>query len=170
MLRAAIRRTMPEGQDADIDDIEQQARIKVWRALSSGRDIRNPSSYLYRVAVNATLDALRQAKARREQPLPGHEDGPKMAEIETAAPDLQRQVTPEQQLTMRQALDHAGECLAGLIPNRRRAVGLYLQGFTTVEIGGLLGWSEAKARNLLYRGRQDLRRCLQLKGVEYEAE
>lgn len=170
MLRAAIRRTMPEGQDADIDDIEQQARIKVWKALSSGRDIRNPSSYLYRVAVNATLDALRQAKARREQPLTGDEDGPIMPEIEETALNLQRQVTPEQQLTLRQALDHAGDCLAGLIPNRRRAVGLSLQGFTTVEIGDLLGWSEAKARNLLYRGRQDLRRCLQRRGVEYEAE
>ena len=50
--------------------------------------------------------------------------------------------------------------LTRLSKNRRVAVGLHFQGMTTVEIGDLLGWSEAKARNLVHRGLKDLRRQL----------
>jgi RNA polymerase sigma-70 factor (ECF subfamily) len=55
-----------------------------------------------------------------------------------------------------------------LTENRRITVGLYLQGMTTEEIGGLLGWSEAKARNLVYRGLKDLRRELRALGIDYK--
>jgi DNA-directed RNA polymerase specialized sigma24 family protein len=57
--------------------------------------------------------------------------------------------------------------LAQLPENRRRAVGLHLQGLTTAEIGALLGWSEPKARNLVHRGLKDLRQSLRASGIEY---
>ena len=38
------------------------------------------------------------------------------------------------------------------------------------EIADLLGWSEAKARNLVYRGLSELRKYLREEGIEYEAE
>ncbi len=168
LLRKAIFRTLPSGTNLDIDDIEQAARIKVWNALTSGRKIRNPSSYLYRVAVNATLDALRQVRARREESLGTvGDDWPTVAGKIAMSPT--RQPTPEEDAAANQALDHAERCLGELVPNRRRAVGLHLQGFTSAEIGDLAGWSESKARNLVYRGLADLRACLARKGVEYEA-
>jgi DNA-directed RNA polymerase specialized sigma24 family protein len=40
---------------------------------------------------------------------------------------------------------------------RAEVLGLYLQGFTTAEIGSLLGWTEAKARNIVYRSLEALR-------------
>jgi DNA-directed RNA polymerase specialized sigma24 family protein len=47
------------------------------------------------------------------------------------------------------------------LPDRRRtAVGLHLEGLTTQEIADLLGWSEPKARNLVYRGLNDVRQSL----------
>lgn len=54
---------------------------------------------------------------------------------------------------------------SALALNRRRAVGLHLQGFTSHEIGDLLGWTEAKARNLTHRGLRDLRTRLKGLGV-----
>ena len=42
-------------------------------------------------------------------------------------------------------------------PEKAEALGLYLQGFTTMEIGNLLGWTEAKARNIVYRSLDALR-------------
>ena len=52
----------------------------------------------------------------------------------------------------------------------RDAVGLHLEGLTTHEIADLLGWNEPKARNLVYRGLNDIRRCLKEAGIEYETQ
>jgi DNA-directed RNA polymerase specialized sigma24 family protein len=58
--------------------------------------------------------------------------------------------------------------LARLAENRQLAVGLYLKGMTSEEIGELMGWSEPKARNLAYRGLKDLRHELRAEGIEYD--
>ena len=42
---------------------------------------------------------------------------------------------------------------------------MYLAGHPREEISSLLGWSEAKTRNLLYRGLADLRGCLTAQGI-----
>jgi DNA-directed RNA polymerase specialized sigma24 family protein len=47
---------------------------------------------------------------------------------------------------------------------------MYLAGFERDEIADLLGWSEAKTRNLLYRGLADLRESLQSWGYGPGAE
>jgi RNA polymerase sigma-70 factor (ECF subfamily) len=44
-------------------------------------------------------------------------------------------------------------------------VRMYLSGYEREEIGELLGWSEAKTRNLLYRGLVDLRAKLMKLGI-----
>ena len=59
------------------------------------------------------------------------------------------------------------QALSRLQENRKLAVGLYLKGMSTEEISELLGWSEAKARNLAYRGLKDLRDQLRAEGIEY---
>ena len=43
-------------------------------------------------------------------------------------------------------------------------------GMTTQEIADILGWSEPKARNLVYRGLGELRKHLRDEGIEYEAQ
>jgi DNA-directed RNA polymerase specialized sigma24 family protein len=57
--------------------------------------------------------------------------------------------------------------LLELQENRRLAVQLHLQDLTTKQIGEILGWTEPKARNLLYRGLKDLRKALRNMGIEY---
>lgn len=166
MLRAAIVRCSC-ASGAQLEDLEQEARLKIWKALRSGRTITNPTSYLYRIAVNTALDSLRRARSCREEALqtngysnPADEPGPA-----TPGP-----ASPEQGAIHTQMVSRVLSCVARLSENRRRAVGLHLQGFTTTEIGNLLGWTEAKARNLVYRGLGDLRELLRAEGIEYEAE
>ena len=53
--------------------------------------------------------------------------------------------------------------------SRRPVVRMYLAGYGSAEIGELMGWTEAKARNLLYRGLADLRQRLEDAGVTPEA-
>lgn len=154
MLRRAIHRVVPREMNLDVEDIEQEARLRVWRAMQKETVFEQPASYLYRVAVNATLDAVERARARCEQPL-------------EAAPEEklgERPPSPERVAVRRLEVARVGEAMARLQTNRRRAVGLHLQGFTTTEIGELCGWTEAKARNLAYRGLGDLRRLLEQEG------
>jgi RNA polymerase sigma-70 factor (ECF subfamily) len=42
---------------------------------------------------------------------------------------------------------------------------LHLQGHSLKEVGSLLGWTEKKAENLVYRALAGLRTCLVTKGI-----
>jgi RNA polymerase sigma-70 factor (ECF subfamily) len=61
-----------------------------------------------------------------------------------------------------------GEAVESLINSRRRVVKLYLLNMTLEEIAIFLQWSEAKTRNLLYRGLEDIKKKLKDKGIDYE--
>lgn len=47
---------------------------------------------------------------------------------------------------------------------------MYLAGYGREEIADLMGWTEAKTRNLLYRGLGDLRERLTQMGIGPEAD
>lgn len=160
-LRATIRRLVPRKLGIEADDVEQEARIRVWRALTDETNIERPASYLYRVAVSATIDAVRRLKARRERPLEAPEDD----EDGTRNPHVDPTPSPERQAQAAQLRRALSAALRALEPNRRRAVSLYLRGFGTQEIALLLGWSQPKARNLVYRGLEDLRQALRSAGI-----
>ena len=55
--------------------------------------------------------------------------------------------------------------LQEIVPSRRAVLRMYLKGYDREEIAALLGWSEAKTRNLLYRGLDDLRQRLTARGI-----
>jgi RNA polymerase sigma-70 factor (ECF subfamily) len=62
-----------------------------------------------------------------------------------------------------------GQAVDELIPARRSVVRMYLAGYGREEIADLLGWTEPKTRNLLYRGLADLRERLTEMGIGPEA-
>ena len=58
------------------------------------------------------------------------------------------------------------DLVLGMISRARAvAVRMHLAGYPRDEIGTLLGWSEARTRNLIYRGLADLREGLSSMGV-----
>jgi RNA polymerase sigma-70 factor (ECF subfamily) len=143
--QVARRRNLSED---DIDEVFQDVRIRLWRALATGQKIAvTPPSYVYRTAVSAALDLIRRRRARREEEIDRHQDG--LATATTALPDQ----TVE-------ALEFAAElahAVALLGEPRRLVVRMHLGGYHRREIAELLGWTEPKTRNLLYRGLADLR-------------
>jgi len=171
LLRNAIAAHCPKDMGLHVDDLVQDASLRLWRALSSEREIQNVASYLHRIAATVTIDAIRRIKARREEqmqlsPEQDRESAGAQEFIQHADP----RPSPEAVAERQRILVLVNEILGGFPENRRRALGLHFQGFTTLEIGNLLGWREAKARNLVYRGLADLRRQLLAQGVEYEIE
>ncbi len=164
VLARAIGRTCPPGLRRLIDDIEQEARLRLWRALQSERILRQPESYVYRVGVNATLDAIRRVRTQAEVSLAAD------SQVLSALNPTPRPERPDSTAQRREFMEILEKCLQELPTKRQAAVRLYLQGFSSTEIGELRGWSEAKARNLTYRGRRDLRRSLRERGIDYEVD
>lgn len=166
-LRNTIARLCPKDLGLQFSDIEQEARLRLWRALESEREIVNPGSYIYRIAVSVTINAIHEIKSRREEQLEGSEEDAE-AQGDLRLPVIERDASPESLAERKEIIERVARALARLPENRRVAVGLYLKGMTTEEIGSLMDWSEPKARNLAYRGLKDLRGQLRAEGIEYE--
>lgn len=171
-LRGSLRQMMPRSLNIPIEELEQDVRIRLWRALSSETQIASPASYLYRIAATATLDAVRRAKTRRHELT--------QSEVLQVSDDGDEQATdrrhvaistddPAAALDRSRLRDQIERARATLAPARGVAVGLHIQGCNAGEIAKVLGWTEPKARNLLYRGLNDLRTALVKEGVELEA-
>lgn len=144
--------------DSDLDEVMQEVRIRLWRAQRTGEQVRQVSaSYVYRTAMSAAVDLLRRRRARRSDvsvPIDEHAEG-----LPVLGPD------PELDLAHAELTTQVAQAIETISPNRRPVVRMYLAGYPREEIASLLGWSEAKTRNLLYRGLDDLRSRLLEQGI-----
>lgn len=169
LLRRAIVRFCPRDKGLQFDDIEQEARMRLWRALQDEREVTNYASYLYRIAATATIDAMRRVQARHEEQLEilveQRTDEGEMMLLPASVKD-----SPERLAESREAVDRVMSAVAKLPDAQRRSVGMYLQGMTSQDVADLMGWSEPKSRNLIYRGLKELRKSLREEGIDYEIE
>lgn len=139
---------------AELDDVVQETRIRLWRALDTPEKVRQaPASYIYRTTMSAALDFLRRRRARREEAI-DRQPQP-VVDLHFAAPRGADSALIENDV--KDALDRAVNLL---VESRRGVVRMYLAGYDREEIVELLGWSEPKTRNLLYRGLGDVRQTL----------
>lgn len=158
--RVGLKHRLPE---ADLEDVLQEVRIRLWRARSrpeSEKAQQISASYVYRVAVSAAVDLLRRRRARgaeltvaldeTEEPLAEHSDPARSVEESELSAQVAR-------------------AIEAITPSRRPVVRMYLSGYSSEEVAKVMGWSEAKTRNLLYRGLADLREQLRDMGVTGEA-
>lgn len=155
-----LRRRLFSRPDLDVDDVWQDFTLRLWNALDtrnaepdSEKSIDHPASYLYTIANSALIDAVRRAKTRDRT------DGPA-----DAADRVDPESSPETADRDNRRRERLLAALETLAPDRSRAVRLYLQGFNANEIAGLTGWSPARARNLTYRGLDDLKALMAEEG------
>lgn len=147
--------------DAEIDDLAQEVRIRIWHALASGERIAEiPASYVYRAALTAAVDIIRRRRASREAPLVEQRDsGERVFSGAVVAP------APQATLEEEELAKRVAAVVDQLAEPRDVVVRLYLGGYNHTEIAELLGWTEGKTRNLLYRGLGDLRAKLSALGI-----
>jgi DNA-directed RNA polymerase specialized sigma24 family protein len=114
------------------------------------------ATYLWKTAYSVTLDEIRRARWRFERSagdeLPEHGGSGTL-------PD------PEKAASTREVCVHVLGCLRSLEASRRRTVLMRLGGYSREETALRLGMSPKQIANYVHRGMQDLRRCLQAKGV-----
>lgn len=132
------------GNQADAEDVVQEAYVKAYRALTAGEFDRrsSTSTWLYRIVVNGAIDAKRSRKRRAEasdeQVDPGW-DGAAFAEA-------------------RLALSEIDDWLQALPPDQRAALVLQsMEGLNNTEIAKIMGVSEGAVEQRLVRARASLR-------------
>lgn len=107
--------------------------------------------------MTAALDLIRGRRSRREEPIDV------IANIALREPDPS--VAPDGSVEARELAAAVASAVERVTPSRRPVLRMYLAGYDRDEIAGLLGWTEAKTRNLLYRGLADLRELLTAQGI-----
>jgi RNA polymerase sigma factor (sigma-70 family) len=136
--------------EAEIDELFQDVRIRLWKVQDgeAGKLDEISSSYVYRTATSAALDMIR--KKRR---------APHRISLEERVPGPESQ-NPDYALEQDRLARKLEGALARLHDRRRPVVRMHLAGYPREEIAEVMGWTEAKTRNLLYRGLADLRAFL----------
>ncbi len=142
--------------DHELDELMQAIRLRLWHARGSPEQIRaTPSSYVYRTAITAALDVIRARRTRLEDP----------TDVAHREPSVPASRGPEAVVEAADLSQLVAQALEEITPSRRPVLRMYLAGYDREEIARLLGWTEAKTRNLLYRGLADLRGLLAARGV-----
>ncbi len=93
-----------------------------------------------------------------------------MVPIDDEPPGMMQSPGPDQALGESELAGQVERSIQTIQPSRRPVVRMHLMGHTREEIAELLGWSESKTRNLLYRGMADLRERLLAEGVRWNTE
>jgi RNA polymerase sigma-70 factor (ECF subfamily) len=149
-LRAMLGTYGLDRQGIDPADVEQEVRIRLWRAIERDRSGAFHASYIQRVVASTVIDAIRRAGVRAAEPLPeGDEEAGQLPESG---------VSPEHQVGDRQRMEDVARCLTGIPARRRLPITLHLQGFSLQEIADLAGIPSAEAaRKLVSRGLVELK-------------
>ena len=142
------------------EDLAQAVMLKVSEGLPAFRGDASLSTWIYRIATNTALDALRRARPP-EVPLDGEtEEGD--VPPEARAPSVES-------IAIRREMS---DCVRGFVdrlPQGYRAVLVLadLEGFRNAEIGDILGLSVETVKIRLHRGREALRAALEA-GCRFE--
>lgn len=158
LIRQVIQKNLHRGDGIDLEDVEQEVRVKIWSFLKKGKKIDNLPSYIKRVAYSKTIDELRKAMKQRPSSEPDSLRRIFAGASQIAAPP--GDLLPEDLLDASETRDSIREMVGALSENRRRVLTLFLTGQTIEEIASSLDWEKTKVRHLFYRGIDDLREII----------
>jgi RNA polymerase sigma-70 factor (TIGR02960 family) len=166
-LRAHCYRMLGSIQDAE--DVLQETMVAAWRGLERFEGRSTVRAWLYRIATNRALNALRSRSRRRE--LPSMPDPPAPTRIAEplwlqAYPDVllegvpDRAPGPEARYETRESMELAFITALQRLPPRQRAA-LVLRdvlGFRLAEVAMILNAGEASVKGVLQRARATVAR------------
>lgn len=136
------------------EELAQEVFLRVFRARRSYRPRAKFTTWLFRIATNVALNALRDGRMRRwgETSIDAEDAGPQVAQLSAPGPSAeQRLLEAERARQIRAAVESLPE-------KQRLAVLLHkYQGLDYAEIAPILGCSESALKSLLFRAYEALR-------------
>jgi RNA polymerase sigma-70 factor (ECF subfamily) len=150
LFRMACRIT---GNEADAEDVVQEALIKAYRKLDRFEERADFGTWLYRIGVHCALDRL--AVRRLEETVRvAEETDPEEGQLQVASTEA----GPEQLLLSAELEAMRGLAMRSLSPVERTAFVLrHLEGCGTEEIAAALGVHPNAAKQAVYRAVEKLR-------------
>ncbi len=142
------------GNEQDADDVVQETFLRAYRQIARFESRANFGTWLYRIAVNCSLDLLRQRPRRlQEQEL---EDGGELV----ADPEVDP--SPERLTFSAEVQTKVTSALEDLTPAERAAFLLrHFEGQSIEQIGRALGLRTSATKHTVFRAVQKMRRALE---------
>jgi RNA polymerase sigma-70 factor (ECF subfamily) len=159
------------GSFHEAEDLLQETFERAWRGVGRVDTSASPRAWLYRIATNACLDALRRRGRRRVLPFdvmdPVRPDGPLPAAadelwLEPFPDRLLSDIDPGETVVQRETIELAFLAALQHLPPRQRAVFIArdVLGWSAKATATLLGTSEVSVKSALQRARALMRRRL----------
>jgi RNA polymerase sigma-70 factor, ECF subfamily len=138
------------GDDADVEDVMQQAYISAYQHLDRFEGRARFSTWMTRIAINEAYARLR--KRHRLEPAPWEDDDAMADEPEAAGPTPE-QIAARQEINL--LLERAVDTLS--VPNRTVFMLRSVEGLSTAETAECLKISEEAVKTRLHRANEALR-------------
>jgi RNA polymerase sigma-70 factor (ECF subfamily) len=151
LFKTAYRLTSNE---AHADDVVQETLLRAYRNLHRFDARSQLGTWLYRIAVNCSMDLMRKESRRVAKETT--EDKVDLATLEASEPRPDRMAESSE---MGRAVTRV---LRGLSPTERAAfIMRHFEGYSSVEIGRILGIRSGATRNAVFRAVRKLRAALE---------
>jgi RNA polymerase sigma-70 factor (ECF subfamily) len=150
---AMLRRIL--GPHAMIEDLAQEAFLRVWRARERYQPMGKFTTFLYRITYNLALNRIRDDKRKPLYSMPKNSEGLEMEQEDLAVSSPEDEVDGG---NWAQLVRHS----LGQLPENQRAalVFQHYDGLDLPEIAEILGSSPKAIKSLLHRARANLRTLL----------
>ena len=144
----------------DANDIYQETFLRVYKNLHTFRFDCSFHTWLYRIATNLCLDALRKRRVRREEDTRVETSDGVLDRMDTVE-ESRAEADPQRKLFSRQLQEKIQGVLCEMTPRERTVFEMrHYQGLRLRAIGEVLGTSEEAAKNCLFRATQKMRAAL----------
>lgn len=164
------------GSYDDADDLVQETFLRAWRARAAFDGLALYRAWLYRIATNACLDALR-LRQRRPETLLSYADLPWLqpypdSRLDVAGDRDSRGHSTEEAVVSRETIELAFLAALQVLPPTQRVtlIARDVLGWSAAETASLLAVSEAAANSALQRARSRLRQAMPQQRDEWSAE
>jgi RNA polymerase sigma-70 factor (ECF subfamily) len=150
LFRVAFRIT---GNEADADDVVQEAFLRGYRKLESFESRANFSTWIYRIAVRCALDRLKSSKGKDSSRV-AEETDPELDDVQVADSGA----SPERLLLSSEMGAMQEAAMRGLSPTERTAFVLrHVEDCSTEEIAAVLGIAPNAAKQAVFRAVHKMR-------------
>lgn len=148
------------GDRTQAEDVAQEVFLRVWRAAAEYEPKSKFTTWVYRIAVNQCLDALKAT--HRKQPFAHlHAGAENPDDNDGALSGCSSAPSPEELLLADEECRRIFATLHSLPTNQRLAVVLTkFDGLSYDKIGRILGCSQSAVESLLVRAKKTLRKIL----------
>jgi RNA polymerase sigma-70 factor, ECF subfamily len=142
----------------DAEDLAQKVFMEVYRSIKYFKDASQLSTWIYRIAVNASLDFLRKKKRKKRFGYVLSLAGIKGETIEIPQPAA---LNPQNDLLHKERVQILNQAIAALPENQQIAITLSkYEGLGNNEIAEIMALSISSVESLIYRAKKNLQTSL----------